>query len=220
MRKSHKEFPVADDCCASACGSKQTLNDPRWRRVLWIALGLNALMFVIEIVAGFMAHSRSLQADALDFLGDAANYAISLGVAGMALQWRARAALIKGITILLFGIGVLASAVWGLLHGATPDPFAMGIVGFLALLVNISVALMLYRYRAGDANMRSVWICSRNDAINNVLVIAAGLAVLWLGSGLPDLLVAFAMAALGISGGWQIVRQSVHELRENQAPAV
>lgn len=211
---------MADDCCASACGSKQTLNDPRWRRVLWIALGLNALMFVIEIVAGFMAHSRSLQADALDFLGDAANYAISLGVAGMALQWRARAALIKGITILLFGIGVLASAVWGLLHGATPDPFAMGIVGFLALLVNISVALMLYRYRAGDANMRSVWICSRNDAINNVLVIAAGLAVLWLGSGLPDLLVAFAMAALGISGGWQIVRQSVHELRENQAPAV
>ncbi|ASY43959.1 cation transporter [Sphingobium xenophagum] len=211
---------MADNCCASACGSKQTLNDPRWRRVLWIALGLNALMFVIEIVAGFMAHSRSLQADALDFLGDAANYAISLGVAGMALQWRARAALIKGITILLFGIGVLASAVWGLLHGATPDPFAMGIVGFLALLVNISVALMLYRYRAGDANMRSVWICSRNDAINNVLVIAAGLAVLWLGSGLPDLLVAFAMAALGISGGWQIVRQSVHELRENQAPAV
>lgn len=211
---------MADDCCASACGSKQTLNDPRWRRVLWIALGLNALMFVIEIVAGFMAHSRSLQADALDFLGDAANYAISLGVAGMALQWRARAALIKGITILLFGIGVLASAVWGLLHGATPDPFAMGIVGFLALLVNISVALMLYRYRAGDANMRSVWICSRNDAINNVLVIAAGLAVLWLGSGLPDLLVAFAMAALGIGGGWQIVRQSVHELRENQAPAV
>lgn len=211
---------MADNCCASACGSKQTLNDPRWRRVLWIALGLNALMFVIEIVAGFMAHSRSLQADALDFLGDAANYAISLGVAGMALQWRARAALIKGITILLFGIGVLASAVWGLLHGVTPDPFAMGIVGFLALLVNISVALMLYRYRAGDANMRSVWICSRNDAINNVLVIAAGLAVLWLGSGLPDLLVAFAMAALGISGGWQIVRQSVHELRENQAPAV
>ena len=211
---------MADDCCASACGSKQTLNDPRWRRVLWIALGLNALMFVIEIVAGFMAHSRSLQADALDFLGDAANYAISLGVAGMALQWRARAALIKGITILLFGIGVLASVVWGLLHGATPDPFAMGIVGFLALLVNISVALMLYRYRAGDANMRSVWICSRNDAINNVLVIAAGLAVLWLGSGLPDLLVAFAMAALGIGGGWQIVRQSVHELRENQAPAV
>jgi len=105
-------------------------------------------------------------------------------------------------------------------HGATPDPFAMGIVGFIALLVNLSVALILYRYRAGDANMRSVWICSRNDAINNLLVIAAGLAVLWSGSGLSDLLVAFIMAALGISGGWQIVRQATDELRSNaRAPA-
>jgi Co/Zn/Cd efflux system component len=188
--------------------------------VLWIALGLNTVMFAVEIVAGVMAHSRSLQADALDFLGDAANYAISLGVAGLALQWRARSALLKGVTILVFGFGVLASAVWGLVRGASPDPFAMGIVGFIALLVNVSVALMLYRYRAGDANMRSVWICSRNDAINNVLVIAAGLAVLWSGSGLPDLLVAFVMAALGISGGWQIVRQSVLEIRDNRASAI
>lgn len=212
---------MADECCAGACGTKETLNDPRWRRVLWIALGLNAAMFAVEIVAGVMAHSRSLQADALDFLGDAANYAISLGVAGLALQWRARSALVKGLTILLFGFGVLASAVWGLVHGSSPDPFAMGIVGFVALLVNISVALMLYRYRAGDANMRSVWICSRNDAINNVLVIAAGLAVLWSGSGLPDLLVAFVMAALGISGGWQIVRQASGELRsDEQTPRV
>jgi len=210
---------MADDCCVGACGSRQTLNDPRWRRVLWIALGLNAVMFAVEIVAGVMAHSRSLQADALDFLGDAANYAISLGVAGLAVQWRARTALLKGLTILLFGVGVLASAVWGLVHGATPDPFAMGFVGSVALLVNISVALMLYRYRTGDANMRSVWICSRNDAINNLLVIGAGLAVLWSGSGLPDLLVAFIMAALGISGGWLIVRQSALELRDNRVSA-
>lgn len=210
---------MADDCCASACGSKQTLNDPRWRRVLWIALGLNAIMFAVEIVAGVMAHSRSLQADALDFLGDAANYAISLGVAGLAFQWRARAALLKGLTILLFGLGVLASAVWGLVHGSSPDPFAMGAIGFVALLVNILVALMLYRYRTGDANMRSVWICSRNDAINNLLVIIAGLAVLWSASGLPDLLVAFVMAALGISGGWQIVRQALLELREDRPSA-
>lgn len=200
-------------CSSCASAKPDSLNDPRWRRVLWIALGLNAAMFAVEIVAGVMAHSRSLQADALDFLGDAANYAISLGVAGLALQWRARSALVKGLTILLFGFGVLASAVWGLVHGASPDPFAMGIVGFVALLVNVSVALMLYRYRTGDANMRSVWICSRNDAINNLLVIAAGLAVLWSGSGLPDLLVAFIMAALGISGGWQIVRQAADELR-------
>jgi len=101
---------VADECCASACGSRNTLNDAHWRKVLWIALGLNAAMFALEIVAGMLAHSRSLQADALDFLGDAANYAISLGVAGLALLWRARSALIKGITILLFGAGVLGSA--------------------------------------------------------------------------------------------------------------
>lgn len=204
---------MADDCCASACGSSQSLNDPRWRRVLWIALALNATMFGVEIIAGFAAHSRSLQADALDFLGDSANYAISLGVAGMALSWRARAAWVKGLTILLFGFGVLASAIWGLIIGANPDPVAMGAVGFLALTVNLSVALMLYRYRTGDANMRSVWICSRNDAINNLLVIGAGLAVFWSGSGIPDLLVAFIMAALGIGGGWQILRHAREELR-------
>lgn len=210
---------MADDCCASACGNTQSLNDPRWRKVLWVALGLNATMFAVELVAGTLAHSRSLQADALDFLGDAANYAISLGVAGLALQWRARTALIKGITILIFGIAVLGSALWGLVNGSSPDPIAMGAVGFLALLVNVSVALMLYRYRTGDANMRSVWICSRNDAINNLLVIGAGLAVLWTGSGLPDLLVAFMMAALGISGGWQIVRQAIAELKPTPAKA-
>lgn len=210
---------MTDDCCVSACGTRESLNDPRWQRVLWMALGLNAAMFAVEIVAGVMAHSRSLQADALDFLGDAANYAISLGVAGLALRWRARAALIKGLTILLFGFGVLASALWGLVYGSSPDPLAMGIVGFVALLVNIAVALMLYRYRTGDANMRSVWICSRNDAINNVLVIAAGMAVLWSGSGLPDLLAAFVMAALGIGGGWHVVRQSSLEIREGRMSA-
>lgn len=211
---------MADDCCASACGTKGTLNDPRWRRVLWIALALNSVMFAVEIVAGTMAGSRSLQADSLDFLGDAANYAISLGVSGLALHWRARTALLKGLTILLFGVGVLAWAIWGLLHGTSPNPFAMGAVGFMALLVNVSVALMLFRYRTGDANMRSVWICSRNDAINNVLVIVAGLAVLWSGSGFPDLLVAFFMAVLGISGGWQIVRHAAGELRSDDRLSV
>ncbi len=208
---------MADDCCASACGGKETLNDARWRRVLWIALGLNAVMFAIEGVAGFYAGSRALQADALDFLGDAANYATSLGVAGMALGWRARTALLKGITILAFGFGVLGWAIWGLLHGSNPQPYAMSAVGALALAVNVAVALMLYRYRTGDANMRSVWICSRNDAINNCLVIAAGFAVLFTGSGLPDLIVALVMACLGISGGWQVIRQARAELAQDGA---
>ncbi len=203
---------MADQCCASACGSETTLNDARWRRVLWIALGLNAAMFIVEGVAGYFAGSRALQADALDFLGDAANYAISLSVAGMALAWRAKTAMVKGITILSFGLGLLVWAIWGLFHGSNPAPYAMSAVGTLALVVNFGVALMLYRYRTGDANMRSVWICSRNDAINNCLVIGAGAAVLWTGSGLPDLIVALVMAILGISGGWQIIRQARLEL--------
>jgi len=171
------------------------------------------VMFLVEGVVGFTADSRSLQADALDFLGDAANYAISLGVAGMALAWRARAALAKGVTIFLFGLGILAAAVWGLVHGSNPQPLAMSAIGSLALLVNVAVALMLYRYRTGDANMRSVWICSRNDAIKNLLVIGAGMLVLWAGNGLPDLVVALVMAMLGISGGWQIIRQARRELK-------
>lgn len=203
---------MADQCCASVGGSETTLNDARWRRVLWIALGLNAAMFIVEGVAGYFAGSRALQADALDFLGDAANYAISLSVAGMALAWRAKTAMVKGITILSFGLGVLMWAIWGLFHGSNPAPYAMSAIGTLALVVNFGVALMLYRYRTGDANMRSVWICSRNDAINNCLVILAGFAVLWKGSGLPDLIVALVMASLGISGGWQIIRQAPTEL--------
>ena len=206
--------------CSDCCGKVTSAPiDAQVRRILWIVLIANAAMFVVETIGGHAVGSLALQADALDFLGDAANYAISLGVAGLALQWRARTALIKGITILIFGIAVLGSALWGLVNGSSPDPIAMGAVGFLALLVNVSVALMLYRYRTGDANMRSVWICSRNDAINNLLVIGAGLAVLWTGSGLPDLLVAFMMAALGISGGWQIVRQAIAELKPTPAKA-
>lgn len=144
---------MADQCCSGAHGGKAALADARWRKILWFALALNAVMFVVEGTAGFTADSRSLQADALDFLGDAANYAISLGVAGMALAWRARAAMAKGITILLFGLGVLAAAVWGLIHGTNPQPLAISTLGAVVLVVNVAVALMLYRYRTGDANI-------------------------------------------------------------------
>ena len=206
--------------CQSNCGSSNPSNDPRWRRVLWVALSLNAVMFVVEGIAGVVAGSRALQADALDFFGDAANYAISLGVAGMALQWRARAALAKGVTILIFGLCVLGWAIWGLLLGSNPQPYAMSTVGTLALAVNMGVAVMLYRFRTGDANMQSVWICSRNDAINNLLVIGAGLAVFLTDSGWPDLLVALVMATLGIVGGWQIIRQARSELQHGDARRV
>jgi cation diffusion facilitator family transporter len=199
-------------CCAPQSDGGRRHDDPRWRRVLWIALGLNAAMFVVESVAGYSAQSRALQADALDFLADSANYAISLGVAGMALTWRARAALAKGASLILFGVGVLIAAIWGLANGTRPEPVTMSAVGALALAVNLFVTLMLFRFREGDANMRSVWICSRNDAVNNLLVIGAGFAVLWTGSALPDLLAALFMATLGIIGGWQVVRQARGEL--------
>lgn len=210
---------MADNCCASACGSDTARADPRWRRVLWFALVANGAMFLFEMVAGAAADSRALQADALDFLGDAANYAISLGVSGMALAWRARTALIKGLTILAFAVGVMAWAILGALAGTQPDPVAMTGVGALALVTNITVALLLYRYRTGDANMRSVWVCSRNDAINNLLVIGAGIVVFWTGSGLADLVVAFIMALLGLQGGWQVIRQARHELSAGPVPS-
>ena len=203
---------MADDCCKAACGTTATLNDPRWRRVLWIALCVNAGMFAVEMAAGAAADSRALQADALDFVGDAANYAISLLVAGMALAWRARAALAKGLTLIGLSGWVMITAALAALSGAAPQPELMGIIGALALAANTGVAIMLYRFRTGDANMRSVWICSRNDAIGNIAVMAAALGVFGTGTAWPDLIVAAILALLGISGGIQIVQQARREL--------
>jgi Co/Zn/Cd efflux system component len=206
-------------CCDHdhAC-SNRPHNDPAWRRILWIALAINGAMFVAEIVAGVAAGSASLQADALDFLGDSANYAISLGVAGMTLAWRSRAALAKGVSLLALGLWVLLVTAAHVYAGTFPEAHVMGVVGLVAMAANAGVALMLFRYRSGDANMRSVWICSRNDAIGNVAVLLAAAGVFGTGTGWPDLVVASIMAALGISGGWQIVRQASAELRGTPAP--
>jgi Co/Zn/Cd efflux system component len=151
--------------------------------VLWIALFINVGMFLAEMAAGLAAGSSSLQADALDFFGDAANYAISLGVAGLALAWRARAALLKGASLGLLGLWVLASTAWHAWAGTLPSAEVMTVVTLIALLANGGVALMLYRFRGGDANMRSVWICSRNDAIGNVAVLLAAAGVFGSGRG-------------------------------------
>ncbi len=204
---------MTDNCCESACGSETAKADPRWRRVLWAALIVNAAMFFVEMAAGAAADSRALQADALDFLGDAANYAVSLAVVGMALAWRARAALLKSFFMLGFAGWVLVSAVVAFVNGTAPDPKTMGIIGALALAANVGVALLLYRYRTGDANMRSVWICSRNDAIGNVAVMVAALGVFGTGSAWPDLIVACIMAALALTGGIQVMRQAWGELK-------
>jgi len=206
-------------CTSCASDKADTLNDPRWRRALWIALVINGGMFAIEIVAGITGGSKALQADALDFFGDAANYAISLGVAGMAITWRGRAAMLKGATLALLGLYVLLAAGWGALHGAVPHAEVMGVVGVAALIANVVVAVILYRFRSGDANMRSVWICSRNDAIGNIAVVLAALGVFGLNSAWPDLAVAALMAVLGLSGGFQIMRQARAELRSGFTPA-
>src|SRR5258706_3842883 len=198
--------------CTSCQSDQPPQPDPRWHRVLWIALVINLAMFAGEIVAGIASGSRSLQADALDFLGDGANYTISLGVVGMARHWRSRAALLKGGTILAFGLYVLVTTVIGVFGDHVPHAGTMGAVGLLALVANGGVALMLYRYRSGDANMRSVWICSRNDAIGNLAVLAATAGVAGTGTPWPDFVVAGVMAAIGISGGLQIVRQARGEM--------
>jgi Co/Zn/Cd efflux system component len=203
-----------DDLCSSG---KSVLNSPAWRRTLWIALALNGAMFLAEIGAGVAAGSASLQADALDFLGDAANYAISLGVAGLALNWRARAALLKGATLVALGVWVVGVTAFYAWSGMVPKAGVMGVIGMLALLTNGAVALMLFRFRGGDSNMRSVWICSRNDAIGNFAVLLASAGVFGTGTGWPDVIVAAIMAALGISGGCQIIRQALSELTQSAA---
>jgi Co/Zn/Cd efflux system component len=201
-------------CTSCAAEQKNDAVDPRWRFVLWIALAINTAMFGGEIVAGLMAGSRALQADALDFLGDAANYAISLMVAGATLRWRASAAMAKGATILAFGLYVAVTTIAAAFGTLPPHAATMGVVGAIALVANGGVALMLFRYREGDANRRSVWICSRNDAIGNAAVLLAALGVFGTGSAWPDLLVAAIMAALGLWGGTQILLHARSDLAD------
>lgn len=205
---------MAGGCCENDIFDESKLERSVWRRALWIALVVNLAMFGVEISAGVAADSRALFADALDFLGDAANYAISLAVISLALVWRARAALLKGATIFAFGGWVLIDAAIAAFSGATPDAGTMGLVGALALVANVAVAILLFRFRSGDANMRSVWICSRNDAIGNLAVMAAAIGVFGTGSAWPDLAVAGILASLGLVGGWQIIAQSRSELRQ------
>lgn len=200
-------------CCSSSSCSAPPPVDPRYRKALWIALVLNAVMFAVELGASWTSGSVSLLADSIDFFGDAGNYAISLAVLGMVVTARSRAALFKAACMGGFGVFVLGKALWNLQGGAAPEPATMGAVGLAALAVNAGVALMLYRFRSGDANMRSVWICSRNDALGNIAVMLAALGVFGTGSAWPDLLVACVMAALALSGSWTVLRQARIELR-------
>lgn len=195
-------------------GSPEAAQDPKYRKILWFALIVNAAMFAIELGAGFSSGSVALLADAIDFLGDAANYGVSLAVLTMAMAWRSKAALLKGACMLGFGVFVLARAIWVAKTGAVPEAATMGSIGFLALIANVTVALMLYRYRTGDANMRSVWLCSRNDAFGNIAVMLAAVGVFGTGSAWPDLAVAIGMASLAIWGGWSVIQHARLELSQ------
>lgn len=206
---------MSASCCDSGCSTTRAI-PPRYRRALWIALFANLIMFGVEVIAGWGADSASLLADSIDFLGDAANYGLSLFALTLAVAWRSRTALVKGLTMAAFALFVFAQAGWHLVQGSVPDARVMGGISVLALLVNGGVAVMLYAFREGDANMRSVWLCSRNDAIGNLAVMIAALGVFGSSSGWPDAIVAFSMAALGFSSAISIVRQARQELAADQ----
>lgn len=211
---------MSASCCShEPPAAAQVVDLPRYRRVLWLALIVNAAMFAVEIVAGIGAGSLALLADAIDFAGDALNYGVSLAVLAAALAWRARAAIVKAVSMIGFGAFVLARAVWSAWHGEVPEPITMGAVAALALAANVGVAAMLYTFREGDANMRSVWICTRNDALGNLAVGAAAIGVFGTGTAWPDLVVAALMAALALSGGVSVWRQARAELRSGAAAA-
>ena len=189
---------------------------PRYRRILWLVIALNALMFGVEVVAGALSGSMALQADALDFAADAATYGLTLYMIGKPDRWRATAALVKAGSLALMGSYVLGATLYRVFATATPEPLVMGAVGVAALAVNVTAALLLFRFRDGDANVRSVWLCSRNDAIGNVAVMLAALGVFGTGTAWPDLGVAAIMAGLFLYSSASILRQSLGELRASR----
>lgn len=199
---------MAGNCCNPPSAARSQ----RYRTILWIALAVNLGMFAVEVAAAARADSASLLADSLDFLGDAGNYGIGLWVLGLGLAVRAKAALFKAFSMLVFALGVLGSALWQALGDSLPDAQTMGAVGLLALLANLGVAALLYAYREGDSNMRSVWLCTRNDALGNIAVLLAALGVFGTGTAWPDLLVASSMASLALSSAYQVMLQARREL--------
>ncbi len=200
----------------ASCGDQSANFDGMsadYKRRLWAVIGINATMFGVEMTAGHIAGSRALQADALDFLGDTLTYGISLAVIGASLRLRATAALLKGASLLGMGLWVFISTLYSVFFLGVPQAGVMGAVGLLALLANVVSVLLLVRYKEGDANIRSVWLCSRNDAIGNVAVMVAALGVWGASSGWPDIIVAAIMAGLFTTSAVQILSQALRERR-------
>jgi len=202
-------------CCGHDAKFEGVSDD--YKRRLWIVIAINAAMFAVEMTAGQLARSQALQADALDFLGDALTYGISLAVIGASIRVRTNAALAKALSLLLMGLWVLGSTIYRVIYVGVPEAEIMGMIGLLALIANLASVMLLVRYKDGDANVRSVWLCSRNDAIGNVAVMIAALGVWGTATGWPDLIVAGIMASLFLSSAVQIFRQALAERRESAA---
>jgi Co/Zn/Cd efflux system component len=191
-----------DECC-------EVREIPReQRRILQVVLLINAVMFITESVAGIMAHSTALFADSLDMLGDAIVYGFSLYVIGRGVAWQARAALLKGLTMAAFGIGLLVQVAFKIAHGVTPTVEVMGLVGTLAFAANLGCLALLWRRRGDDINMRSAWICSRNDVIGNAAVLVAAGAVAVTGSPWPDIVIGLLVASVFGRSAVQVVREA------------
>jgi len=203
--------------CSCGTGARFEGLSPSYRRALVAVIAINAAMFLVETSAGVLAGSQALKADALDFLGDTLTYGISLWAIGRPLALRANVALLKGLSLAAMGLWVLGSTLWQVLVLGVPLAPVMGAIGLLALCANLASVLILMRYRDGDANVRSVWLCSRNDAIGNVAVIGAAAAVFLTGSAWPDLLVAGVLAALFLRSSQLILRQALAERAEAAA---
>jgi len=203
---------MAGGCC-NHCEDQTGRRDGRYRKILWVALVINLSMFVVEVMSGLRGGSVSLLADSLDFLGDAANYGISLLVIGLSVTARANASRIKAFSMAAFGVGVVVISIWNLTSKVVPSVPTMGIVGSSALIANCVVALLLFTYRDGDSNMRSVWLCTRNDALGNIAVLLAALGVFGTGAGWPDLAVAAIMSMLALTSASKILRQANAESR-------
>ncbi len=215
---NHVSKNVGNEASCGCSGNPQFDGiDPVYKRILWAVILINATMFIVEMSAGQLAGSQALQADALDFLGDAFTYGLSLAVIGMSLKVRSAAAIFKGLTLLLMGLWVFGSTAYQFLVLGVPKAEIMGGVGFLALSANLLSVFLLMRYKDGDANVRSVWLCSRNDAIGNVAVMFAAIGVWGTATGWPDLIVATVMAGLFLSSSFQIVRQALAERRAHRA---
>ena len=202
------------DCCGEGATFEGLSAD--YKRRLWFVIAINAAMFLVEMGAGALAGSQALQADALDFLGDAVTYGISLAVLGASVRVRARAAFLKGVSLTLIGLWVFGATAYHVLVLGIPRAEIMGAIGFLALAANVASVLILAPYKEGDANVRSVWLCSRNDAIGNVAVMVAALGVWGTATKWPDLIVAAIMAGLFLWSSAQILRQAARELRTGE----